>query len=82
MAGSGYYGDDALVGPFGFESAAASNDLRDGVPLAEIATVMNAADFLDCGLDCSAVDCSAAVDASGGDCSFDSGGDFAFAFAF
>ena len=69
-----------MLGQFALESSGAhSGDLRDGVPIAEIATVMNAADFLDCGLDCSAVDCSAAVDA-GGDCSFD-GGDFAFAFA-
>ena len=69
-----------MVGQFGLENAA-NSDLRDGVPIAEIATVLNAADFLDCGLDCSAVDCSAGVDA-GGDCSFDGGGDFAFAFAF
>lgn len=70
-----------MVGPFGFDSAA-NNELSDGVPIAEIATVMNAADFLDCGLDCSAVDCSIGADAGGGDCGFDSGGDFAFAWAF
>lgn len=88
--GSGYYGDQAMQ--FAFGNGTSSN-MQDGVPLAEIATVMNVADFLDCGIDCSAVDCSAGIDCGAGmdcgaamDCGAGvdagGGGDFAFAFAF
>lgn len=75
---SNYYNADSMV-LAGFDSGNNVSNLQsDAVPIAEIATIMNIADYLDCGIDCSAIDCSTAMD-GGGDCGFDT--DYAFAFA-
>ena len=90
--GSSYFNDDSTVNMIdpisghisAFEAGGIGNsnylDDAKGVPLAEIATIMNVADFADCSMDfgdCGmAADCGGVADGGGGDCG---GGDWALA---